>query len=360
MSVYSTEVLNDSPYLFCRMDDATIGTVADSSINGFTVTHQGAGVIVQEPPLTYEETINFSTNFYYTGSNSYALLSSTYTAGFPSSAVTFEAWFKVDPSRSTGVNGSIFSYGQLNVAPHLNLQLKSAANPEFWMNGVNAITTTVNVGNDVHHIALSWENTTGNVVMYLDGAIIASTSGFNVGYTVPASKNLYMGSNVWSNTTIGCWLDNLAVYPTVLSSSRIKAHYNVGVHPVVSSLNPVTSAPVAQSSPLFTATLDKGLRNIDGTLPTGPGVFEGKAAAVVKITSVTVLDSTTIRAHLSLPIKRNAALTSLTNYEVSPYLEVKAVTPENVVNPTYIDITLSEMKDGTTYSLYIHNPLDPA
>ena len=65
-------------------------------------------------------------------------------------------------------------------------------------------------------------------------------------------------------------------------------------------------------------------------------------------------DSTTVRVTFSAPVIDNAVLRYTGAYEFNPPLTVTAVNPENVVTPDWIDLTVSEMKQGQSYTLTIH------
>jgi hypothetical protein len=83
-------------------------------------------------------------------------------------------------------------------------------------------------------------------------------------------------------------------------------------------------------------------------LEAGVAIASGQSP---EIASVTALSSTSIRVNFVYPANDNAALSAASNYLISPSLTVEAVTPEAVVNPTYVVLTVSEQKQGESYTV---------
>lgn len=73
------------------------------------------------------------------------------------------------------------------------------------------------------------------------------------------------------------------------------------------------------------------------------------------VTSITVisLNPTVIRVTFSDPVKYNSALVQPGNYVIVPSLTVHSVTPEEVTNPTYVDLETDEQNTGTTYEIEV-------
>lgn len=99
---------------------------------------------------------------------------------------------------------------------------------------------------------------------------------------------------------------------------------------------PVRDSRVHQSTTPWRADL------IAGTAGSGlsPGV-----ADVVSLTP------TSIRVSFVDPAVDNDALRSADSYKITPVRNVFSVTPENVAEPTYVDLEIDEQKTGVTYTL---------
>lgn len=78
--------------------------------------------------------------------------------------------------------------------------------------------------------------------------------------------------------------------------------------------------------------------------------------SVLTILSSTVSSSTSIRVTFSAAVDVNPALTSPDNYTITGGtipVSVLAITPGNGVSPTYVDLTCTELQQGTSYTVGI-------
>lgn len=79
----------------------------------------------------------------------------------------------------------------------------------------------------------------------------------------------------------------------------------------------------------------------------------GFTAKTVGLLSIEVLDSTHLKVNFTGPVVNNSALIQPGNYITSPFLEVFSVVPQAILNPTYVTLTVEEMKQGEDYELEI-------
>jgi len=92
-----------------------------------------------------------------------------------------------------------------------------------------------------------------------------------------------------------------------------------------------------------------------------PNTFLADPDSATNITyTASAIDSITVRAAFSAAVLDNPALRNLDNYSISPSLTISAITPEATTNPTYVDITTSEQKEGESYTLTIYITLEAA
>ncbi len=75
----------------------------------------------------------------------------------------------------------------------------------------------------LHHVALTYDKTTGNAIIYLDGAQVALQSIGNI--TPQTTYDLYLGARVSSGDRWAGDLDEMTVYSRALSASEIAAIY---------------------------------------------------------------------------------------------------------------------------------------
>jgi hypothetical protein len=102
--------------------------------------------------------------------------------------------------------------------------------------------------NVFQHVALTYDKTTGNAIMYYNGAIAASA---NLGVFIPETTagDLLFGHRMVTGETFPGVLDEISLYNRALSSNEIAAIYNAGISgKCLSSLAPViTSQPTNQT-----------------------------------------------------------------------------------------------------------------
>lgn len=94
--------------------------------------------------------------------------------------------------------------------------------------------------------------------------------------------------------------------------------------------------------------------------------LDGHFTTKVLITTPTgVSGPNTVRVYFDRPMKKNAALIDPTNYTITPdtvdgiNVNVVSVTPQDVDEPNYVDLTVSEFTNGELYSMDVNGPVDP-
>jgi hypothetical protein len=76
--------------------------------------------------------------------------------------------------------------------------------------------------------------------------------------------------------------------------------------------------------------------------------------SIVSIEPIPTGDSTHIRVTFSRMVENNVDLNDVINYQITPPLVVISVTPEpGVYRPIYVDLEVSAMTDGVTYTINI-------
>lgn len=262
MTTYNTTVTADSPTLYWPMDGITNG--GSGSDTGWTASRSAAvawttgigGVATGAPTFN-----NSSTYIFYqkTGTN---------TTIFNSGTWSIELWFK--RANNTDVNAYrelLNCYDSSNrnqVAIYGN---DNTGKVSFWYSFKGAARTKLDgpVISDTnwHHAVATSDGTT--VRFYVDGVQVTSTGVASTG-DMSTVQPIWLGA-YGTGTNSENWdgaIDEVAVYTTALSLSRVQAHYiagggvvpNVTVTPPAMNMGPITNPvpPVAGLSTPYTAT----------------------------------------------------------------------------------------------------------
>lgn len=219
---YSSDVLSDSPLAYWRMGDAST-TMADSSGNSRAGTHSSntglaAGLLTSDA--------DGSRN--YTGSN--PSTSSVATGSWMNtSSVTAEAWIYATATTS---DRNIVAHDESGTGNELHWRLRISAGKLVGIvraGGTNTTltgTTTVDTGRR-YYVALTYDGTT--LCLYLDGNLEASTvlsAAMNVASTAAITIGRLSTSSQLES--FAGQIDEVAVYGTALSATRLRAHYLSG------------------------------------------------------------------------------------------------------------------------------------
>jgi RHS repeat-associated protein len=224
---YSTAVLADTPVGYWRMDDPIPSTqVADSSGNGNTGTYVNGPTLGAAGGLAGDSDAAVS----FSGTNQYATVPNSTSLNSPSTAITLEAVVKpgtvtsqvpiVLKSPSTFDN-PYYQYGLfldttkgVRLAIAINGNLSGA---EFYNTGW--------VANQWNHIVASYDGAT--VRVYVNGTLVGSqtvTAGSINHYSTPVDIGAYETLSKSAGNVFPGAIDEVAVYPTALSSTRIAVH----------------------------------------------------------------------------------------------------------------------------------------
>jgi hypothetical protein len=273
-TTYRDEVLTDSPRAYWRLGE-TGGSTATDELGALPGTYTN-GVLLNQPGALASET-NPAASF--DGVNDYMVVPTSSSLDL-TSAVTVEFWAK---------RRAISSTFQVLVGKPGNGQSRFE-NYAVWLNTANnyqayfgdgttyvQVTTSAVTDTNWHHIVATDNGATAKI--YLDGVLKESKS---TTLRLTANTNPLNFGRANNNTTFfNGWLDEVAIYPTALSATRIQAHYIKGttdqVAPVVTLTQPAGDAALASSSVTFSgragsASGDSGTVTVkvySGTTATG-------------------------------------------------------------------------------------------
>jgi Concanavalin A-like lectin/glucanases superfamily len=239
---YQPVVVADAPLYYWRLNDALASTTAPQLGSAGTPTadaaYVGSGTLHAGQIMPHDPTNN---SFSPSGTTSNNVRLSYPNGTWPTTATqcSWEVWIQPAAGDVSGTR-QIFS----NLSPQTT---GGAAEFEFYLTGGKvevdlaglqlALGATTLVAGSNDHIVWTYDKTSGNSILYVNNVVdytSSAHSGFNCfGATNPPLYIGTLGSNTTNNldhalfTFVGK-ISEPAVYTTVLSPTRISAHYAAG------------------------------------------------------------------------------------------------------------------------------------
>ena len=105
---------------------------------------------------------------------------------------TLSVWLKAREDASPYDFKNFVSYAT-NDAPDTLALGENLKATSFWFYGVAFETGYKILDGTWHHAVVTWENKNGNLLIYVDGKVLKSTTGKRVGSTVSSTGYLYLG-----------------------------------------------------------------------------------------------------------------------------------------------------------------------
>ena len=219
-AAYTAAVSADSPLLHWRLGETSGATAADASGNSRTGTYINTVQRNQASALNTDANpaIGFDAT---TGRVERPALT-----GMPTTAISAELWVKTADQKNSG----LVSYAVEGNSDEFHI-----TNPDSLT--VAIIGTRVDTGVAVndgqwHHVVATWSNDTGTLRLYVDGTERTSQPDVRPGVALTGNGTLVLGQEqdsvgggFDSSQAFAGQLDEVALYPAVLSPARVAQHY---------------------------------------------------------------------------------------------------------------------------------------
>jgi hypothetical protein len=244
-SPYAQAVLADSPALYYRLDESSGATADDISGGGRNGAYTAAAVLNQAGATGDGDTAISGTG---------AMVEYTSGAGLPVGAGSrsVEVWFKSSTSQGNAV---FAAWGKEQSNDEFAVMLSNATTLEIgsWFSNYLFPLPSGHSALDGkwHQVVATWDGTTAS--LYYDGALLGSVAGsFN---TILSSTGLVIGASTGLGFKFSGSLDDVAVYPSALTTTRIAAHYAAAQPSGSPASTPTpTNTATATSTPTATPT----------------------------------------------------------------------------------------------------------
>ncbi|HEY6596024.1 MAG TPA: Ig-like domain-containing protein, partial [Asanoa sp.] len=273
-SAYAEQILSDSPRAYWRLGEASGTTADDATPNGNAGGYSGGPQLGQPGAIAGDP--NKAVTF--DGVDDHMLAPDTNSLDVTAGS-TVEAWVKRSKNLQYQVIVGKPGNGQSkfeNYALWLNSSNQPAA---YFGDGTTyaSVTSSTPIDTNWHHLVATYDNQAAR--LYIDGALSKSV-GSTVQLTPNASPLNLARSGADNTYRFGGQLDEVAVYGTALSATRIRAHYDTAIG------SDTVGPDVTLTSPADGSRSDTGNVTFGGAAGNAPGdsptvtvkVYSGQAA----------------------------------------------------------------------------------
>lgn len=217
-TAYATDVLADAPAFFHRLGEPSGLSAADASPNGRTGTVSGA-----TPTFGAAGALNGDSDTALSGQ--FRVINPYTWANFVGSGVTLEGWF--NPTNHTAEQG-LFGDPDLGGAGAYLYCPAGSTDVKWTTNrGVAAdVTWTAALPAAAYaHVVLTFNDSTNAAELWINGVskgVLTQAGAYNA-----APGRIDIGDRSGGGQWVGS-IDEVAVYPSILSQARIQSHYANG------------------------------------------------------------------------------------------------------------------------------------
>ncbi|MDQ6915143.1 MAG: fibronectin type III domain-containing protein, partial [Actinomycetota bacterium] len=217
-TTYAQEVIADAPVSYWRLGE-TSGTAAADARNANPGTFLN-GTTLGASSLLGSDTANKAASFDGVDDQVRVTSSTSLRLGSP---LSLEAWLKPSTIPASGSFASVLtkadSYSLQFNGPRLEFTVMQAGARKRLQAAAGAV-----VAGSTYHVVGTYDGTTQR--LYINGAQVASAA--LTGSATANGNSLYIASWNGSSEFAKGTIDEVAVYPTALSATRVSAHYNAG------------------------------------------------------------------------------------------------------------------------------------
>jgi PKD repeat protein len=288
LNSYDRLVLSDNPSSFWRLDE-TSGSVATDLVSGWNGTRGSLATVGAAGAINGSSATAYQFSPTTTSTTSTVIPQTTQVS---SNMFSVEAWFKTTSTRG----GALLNFGgglsgnSSTSAMDRVLYLSNTGQVYFGVNPgqIRTISTSTAYNNGAwHHVSATLGP--DGMKLYVDGQLRASRSDWTVGrnfvgvWRIGGDRLTGWTSNP-SNSYLSAAIDQVAVYPVVLSPAQINAHYVLGSTGVTP--NQLPTAAVTTSVNGLTVNADSvGSVDPDGTIASYSWNFGDGSPAVAGATA---------------------------------------------------------------------------
>lgn len=217
---WETEVTADSPVGWWKLDEAS-GDLADSSGNANTLSVLNT-LVYQQTALVVGST--YCCQFTAANNPLGRVTLAAATEVNLTSDFTIECWINTtDTSATTLMLGTTDNL----LANGYGIRIDNGTIKAIYDGGtVDSIGSSYNDG-ATHHIVAVYDNTGSNLHLYIDGSL-DNSKGSAATVTNPGGWFTVGGHYNEATREYDGYIDEVLVYNTVLSSTRVAAHYSAG------------------------------------------------------------------------------------------------------------------------------------
>jgi len=264
---YYSEVSSDSPYGWFKLDQSSGNSIANSGsagLSSYTIGYTTG--LTQGSTGLVSETGNKAFTFSNSAAAAVNLGNTTFGADLnDNNALTLEYVFKITSNSGSAsfgrMDASSYGWGFQISVNNSKLYVDMAFVESLFSTNTTGDTGVAWTNSTWYHAAMVYK--TDSLKVYINGTEVLSTSLSSYTWNI-SSTGSGLNSWIWAainaayNKSISCVIDDMVIYRTALSSTRITAHAAaLGLATVDATVNAVVSnVSVAGQAATVTATTD--------------------------------------------------------------------------------------------------------
>ncbi|MCJ1680859.1 DNRLRE domain-containing protein [Streptomyces sp. APSN-46.1] len=364
---YPNQVRADGANLYWRYDDTVSPYVADSSVSGNTSGIQLNAPALRQSPGAVTGT---STAMGFNGTSQQVYSDHRQTVG---STFTLETWFKTGTTRG----GKLIGFGNNTTrnSGSYDKQIYMTNTGRLVFGVHNGSTRTVSTGlldtyndNKWHHVVGT--QGPGGIALYVDGqskgTLNATSSGTYAGFWHVGGDNLSGWPTRPTSNFFAGQIDETAVYPTALTQTQVKNHFDLAKAPIdaVSKVNTTEDTYINQGAPstAYGTSASLAVRGTSAyetylrfTLPAAPAGQVLKAASL-QFKTTTQAGAGTADTVSAVPVTgtwsgEGTTFNTKPTLGTTPLGSIAGVPDGSAVHNVELDTAAVSAVLGTTYSL---------